>query len=509
MSKLLVVQIVGRSHRTAVLIVMVLASAGTVRGSEPLSVRSEMAAGPYYVGQGFELRIGVVATGERPKIDPPRIAGGRTWLIGTETRPITASTIGSVAAHENLFVTRFRIVPERAGTLEIPAVPVQLKHRSGRSQPRSVLIQTVPLLGRPSEFLGGIGRFELHAEVSPQVVRVGQELEFRIKVTGPAAWGMADRPDMRRYARLPVGLRIEAKPDETINEPPARTFVFRLRPTHAGEAVLPPVAIAAYDPARARYVPQVTTGLPIRVVAVPSFDPATVSVTLPGRAISRPALITGIIISLATISSAAFVVSSMVRRRLARPWPCGPELARRFAKQTARYLGSLAVEGSDAPAYQEGRGELPNFDGPEFDGSLFHPSKWYPTSKPMILRASSPEILPSAARRIYERLASYLLVGTGQSQRVLTPDEARQGVAELTSSEELIAQAGKLAARCDLILYGSLADDPAKTLSELLVDARALFEALGRVKGSHGTGVRSLTRLLSFPSPQPSPNGSQ
>ena len=71
-----------------------------------------------------------------------------------------------MVAHENLFVIRFRVVPERAGTLEIPAIQAQIEGRSGRSQPKSVSIQAVPLLGRPAEFLGGVGRFELHAEAS-------------------------------------------------------------------------------------------------------------------------------------------------------------------------------------------------------------------------------------------------------------------------------------------------------------------------------------------------------
>ena len=132
----------------------------------------------------------------------------------------------------------------------------------------------------------------------------GQELDFRIKVTGPAAWGMTDRPDLGRYARLGLGLRIEPKPDETTDEPPVRTFVYRLRPTHAGEAVLPPVAIAAFDPSLSRYVTHVTAGVPIRVVAVPSFDPATFGYDPPSTAISRPVLISLIVISLATLSFA-------------------------------------------------------------------------------------------------------------------------------------------------------------------------------------------------------------
>ena len=75
--------------------------------------------------------------------------------------------------------TRFRVVPERAGTLAIPAVQAQIKGRSGRSQPVSVSIQTAPLIGRTAEFLGGIGQFELRAEALPKVVRIGQELDFR------------------------------------------------------------------------------------------------------------------------------------------------------------------------------------------------------------------------------------------------------------------------------------------------------------------------------------------
>ena len=43
-------------------------------------------------------------------------------------------------------------------------------------------------------------------------MRVGQELDFRIKVTGPAAWGMTDRPELARFERPELGLRITAGP---------------------------------------------------------------------------------------------------------------------------------------------------------------------------------------------------------------------------------------------------------------------------------------------------------
>src|SRR6202044_2483611 len=171
---------------------------------------------------------------------------------------------------------RFRVVARRPGTLEIPSIRARLGDSSGRSRPLRVSIRPVPAGGRSAEFLGGVGRFALSAEAVPAVVRVGQELEFRITVTGRAAWGMTDRPDLKRFARLKIGLRIEPRSGDLTPEPPSRTFVYRLRPTRPGEEVLPPVSIAAFDPSTSRYVTRASPSVPIKVVAVPSFDPATI-----------------------------------------------------------------------------------------------------------------------------------------------------------------------------------------------------------------------------------------
>ena len=89
------------------------------------------------------------------------------------------------------------------------------------------------------------------------------------------------------------------------------------------------------------------------------------------------------------------------------------------------------------------------------------------------------EPVPFAAREINELLSEYLAAGTGHSPGVLTPAEARDGVAELTSSNELGRTAGELGMRCDVILYREVA----RVADEgLLDDARRLFEVLGRVR---------------------------
>jgi hypothetical protein len=453
--------LVGTQSATVLLLVLLTADSAVGQTSDPLRVQAEVGAGPNFVGQAFELRVGVIAEGSRPKVSLPRMKGARAWTIGTGVVPITTSGIGSKLAEQNRFVYRFRVLPTRAGPLELPAIQAQVKGRSGRSQPKTLSIQTVPLNGRPAGFLGGVGRFDLQADASPKVVRVGQDLEFRVKVTGSAAWGMTDRPDLGRFGGLRLGLRIEHGPDETRDEPPARTFVYRLRPTQAGEAVLPPVAIAAYDPALAHYVTRVTSGVAIRVVAVPAFDPATIDYDMPSTALSRPIQIAWAVLSVAIALFAATIIVRRIRRRLARPPAFGPERARRFAKKTAR-LGSASIETNGQPL-----------------GSLTPARRALNAIEN--LETGSPDV-GSAARRIYELLTRYLLLGTGKSQGVLTPEEARHGVARLTNSDELAQAVGELTTRCDVILYGEAPRDPDGELRQLLDDARTLFEGLGRAK---------------------------
>jgi hypothetical protein len=344
-----------------------------------------------------------------------------------------------VVTQEYQYVVKFCVVAGRAGPLEIPAIKAQAGGRSGRSQPKRLLIKPVPVEGRPAEFLGGVGRFDLSAEAAPKILRIGQELDFRIKVTGPAAWGMSGRPELARFERPELGLLITAGPDQTSDEPPVRTFVYRLRATRAGEIILPPVSIASFDPALTRYVTHVTASVPIRVVAVPSFDPTAIPEDSLSRAAGWPSRIIWAVTVSVPVLLAAHLMLRHVRRRLERASAPYPERARRYAKRSA-------------------------------------------------LKSTSPETASCAALRIAERLSVYMKLGLGRPMGALTPDEAHEGVVRLTGSVELGEEAGRLTMRCDRILYGETTRE-ADDVRPLLDDARRLFEALGRVRNLNQNGV--------------------
>jgi hypothetical protein len=419
----------------------VVAPAGA-QDAAPLRVHVEVDSGPYYLGEGFALTVGVAARDQRPELELPAVRHADVWTIGTSLLPINATGIGEMVTGENLFLTRLRIMPRRTGPLEVPPIMARLGGRSGRSRPLRLEVVGVPAEGRPAAFLGGVGEFSVQADVSPATIRVGQELIYRITVAGPAAWGMTARPDLARLERLALAPRIEALPDELIKEPPSRTFVTRLRPTRPGEAILPPVVLAAFDPESMRYVSKATKGLAIKALAVPAFDPRSLDYATPdaGREIrAREEWTRAGVLSAITVGLSALAL--VAQRRWLATMAGGPKAARRFARRMGRRLGRDLDEGPPA----------------------------------------------LAAREITQGLIRYAQLGTGRPPGALTPEETRRIVLDLTRSDELASRAADLSERCDQALFSDR--PPGRDTGALLSEARALFAALGQAPGPARGGM--------------------
>jgi hypothetical protein len=418
-----------------------------------LTVRAEVVpGGPRFVGQGFELRVSVNADDQRPEIHWPRINGADTAVVSTTFTPLSSSAIGSFVSGSNRFVTRSRVVPRRVGILEIPAIRASIGGRSGHSQPLRVTILPVPPEGRPPEFLGGIGNFTLDARVSPDSTRVGQEVEFRITVKGPAAPGMTALPTLDRFEQLSIAPTITPLTDEATIEPLERTFSYRIRPTKPGQAVLPPVKISAFDPASKRYLSKVTQGIPLRVVAVPAFDPSTLEsfegATSPGAMDDTLAVIAASGAA-GTLAIAAFLYSKRVRSSRART----THVARRFAHQFA-----LELEGREGTSANGGKSDLEPVDG---------------------ARRSAP-IHVELAQRITDGLIRYLELATDRPPGAITPIEARMGVIACTKSQRLGDRAQQLVAMCDGQRFGFEFPSAEKDVRSMIEAARLLFRKLSQ-----------------------------
>jgi hypothetical protein len=237
-------------------------------------------------------------------------------------------------------------------------------------------------------------------------LRTGQTLEYRVTVSGPAARGVTGSPTVDRLASVPLGLGVERLPDARTADPPSHTFVYRLRPTRAGEATLPPVSVAAFDPATERYVTKVTPGVRIKVSDVPAFDPSILSygtaATGSGSAPGRTGTLAALSAVAATLLTASVLVVVGVRQRsLGRG-------TRMLSRWLAAAEAQLAESADDA----------------------------------------------EAGRALTESLASFLSLTTGRPPGALTPAEAAEGVARATGSVERSRESEQLVTRCDRAQFG-------------------------------------------------------
>ena len=86
-----------------------------------------------------------------------------------------------------------------------------------------------------------------------------------------------------------------------------------------------------------------------------------------------------------------------------------------------------------------------------------------------------------------DALVEYARLGAGRPPGALTPEEARATIATASGSDELGDRAAETAARCDEILFAARhAGGASGEGGRLAIDARELFEALGRPGGRCG-----------------------
>ncbi|WP_337173621.1 hypothetical protein [Paludisphaera sp.] len=402
-----------------------------------LTVRARGPSGRILAGQGIDIFVDVPARDRRPKLDLPKLRGARMWVAEETFRPTGMSAIGGATASENVFTFRLRLVAESPGTIVVPPIVAEIDGRSGGSAPLRLTVEIPPLAGRPPGFLGGVGPFTATAEVEPARVRVGQEATYRIRVEGPGAWGMTTRPALDRLRGLPIDARVAERPDEVVDEPPSRAFVYTIRPMKAGAVVLPPVAIASHDPRSGRYFTRAANGVPFEVVDAPAYDAGELDYRPPTPGPWRARLIVGIIMAAAALAiGGPLLARRRIARWLRRRFPGRRHAARRFARDAARRLDGL------------------------------------------------DESHEATARAVLDSLVEYARLGAGRPPGALTPEEARESVATASGSDGLGDRAARMAARCDQVLFAARGTGGGPSEGDRLkLDAQELLGALGRSGG--------------------------
>ena len=139
-----------------------------------------------------------------------------------------------------------------------------LRHGPGRMQ-----VVEPPAAGRPDEFAGAVGRFELALEPPQGELRVGEPatLTWRVRGTGNfdrvAVAGIPASADWKVY---PGDTKVELQPNRVAG---TKTFTQTIVPTRAGALDVPAAALAYFDPKATAYRTARTQPITVEVAAAP------------------------------------------------------------------------------------------------------------------------------------------------------------------------------------------------------------------------------------------------
>jgi BatD DUF11 like domain len=152
-----------------------------------------------------------------------------------------------------------------------------------------VKIQPLPLQGRPADFSGAVGKFDVSAEASVARAVTGDPITLKMKIIGQGNFdrvttnGLASSAAWKGYQ---PNARFE--PSDSDGFTGTKTFEQAIVPRQSGSTEIPAVSFSYFDPETRSYVTKTTGPIPIEVApgsttvsSVPAKAPTTTPATTP------------------------------------------------------------------------------------------------------------------------------------------------------------------------------------------------------------------------------------
>jgi hypothetical protein len=144
-------------------------------------------------------------------------------------------------------------------------------------------IQPLPMQGRPADFSGAVGKFDLSAEASVAKAMTGDPITLKMKITGQGNFDRVSTNGLGANAAW-KSYKPNARFEPADSDGFAGTKVFEqtIVPTQSGSSEIPAVNFSYFDPDTRSYVTKTTGPIPIEIVpgSAPASAPAATTPTI-------------------------------------------------------------------------------------------------------------------------------------------------------------------------------------------------------------------------------------
>ena len=357
----------------------------------PALLRVLTPATKVYVGQVFPVSMELLAQGLRQSHLPvPQLVTDsiRFTRIRPEYRQASARSLNGVL-YQNVFLFETGAVAMKPGKLnlifELDVIVMDYRQDVfGRqrklhltSDPIPIEVLPLPATGKPEQFTGAVGQYQMNTTVEPNRAKIGDPMELRISLAGSGALDNTPVPEpasWNGFKTHPATSEIEYTDLRHLSS--RKQFKRMIIPTDSKLTHVPALQFSYFDPVTEQYVTLTTPPTPVEITAStppnPRGDPpapdglAPTDDTLaiqtirhaPGRlAQLQPPLITRTwFLAIPGVSLLAFLVAFGWRQRV-EYYEAHPEAVRRhhvrhLTRNTLRQLQSDASRKNAAEFYE-------------------------------------------------------------------------------------------------------------------------------------------------------------
>lgn len=224
---------------------------------------------------------------------PALRGGGKLEEINVGATKTEASVAAASLDNRNYSVVTFHkvLIPQQAGsyTLAAPRISCELEVNQGNrrrrdpfdmffqdrreyrryqaeGEPLELEVKALPQAGRPEDFSGLVGQYEIRAEASPTQVNVGDPITLTITISGELLKAVA-MPDLEAIEAFAQGFKIPAEQAPAQTKSGSKVFTQTIRVNDDQVKEIPAIPLHYFDVERGEYVTVATEPIALEVAA--------------------------------------------------------------------------------------------------------------------------------------------------------------------------------------------------------------------------------------------------
>lgn len=124
---------------------------------------------------------------------------------------------------------------------------------TGDAKVDSTEVQPVPTTGRPADYRGAVGRYNIVTQATPTAVNAGDSITLNIGIEGTGPMELVQAPPLSELPFLTADFKVADQSLAGFVQDTTKLFSTTIRPRHEGITQIPAIPFSFFDPDTGHY----------------------------------------------------------------------------------------------------------------------------------------------------------------------------------------------------------------------------------------------------------------